>query len=421
MDLIALILFIVVIAVSFFRKSNAGILAFAIGAIAVRIFSLTDKDLLGAISTSMFTILVGITLLFAAINSTGALELLAKKIVALAGDRVWIIPIAIYAAGFTIAGIGPGAIPALAIIPGLAVSVAVAVGYDPLMLALIGECGLMAGRMTPITPEGALITEVAASAGIENVMPAILVSKTLVTIIFSVVLFIIFKGYKLTKPQNKMDFKSLEKFNGKQLIALSSIVVLMILLIFFKVNIGLAAFISAAALFIIGVADDGACIKAMPWSTIVMVMGMGTLLSIVDTVGGIDLMSTALSSIMSASTAAPIMGISAGLLSMVSSALGVVYPTMMPMCASIANQLGNVHPVALMAAVGAGGSLSGITPLSTGGALALAALGSNLKDFDKDKESKAFVQLFIIAGIGLLITAIVSALFFNFIANTIMG
>lgn len=152
-----------------------------------------------------------------------------------------------------------------------------------------------------------------------------------------------------------------------------------------------------------------------------MVMGMGTLLSIVDTVGGIDLMSTALSSIMSASTAAPIMGISAGLLSMVSSALGVVYPTMMPMCASIANQLGNVHPVALMAAVGAGGSLSGITPLSTGGALALAALGSNLKDFDKDKESKAFVQLFIIAGIGLLITAIVSALFFNFIANTIMG
>ncbi len=79
MDLIALILFIVVIAVSFLKKTNAGILAFAIGAIAVRIFSLTDKDLIGAISTSMFSILVGITLLFVAINSTGALELLAKK------------------------------------------------------------------------------------------------------------------------------------------------------------------------------------------------------------------------------------------------------------------------------------------------------------------------------------------------------
>jgi len=137
--------------------------------------------------------------------------------------------------------------------------------------------------------------------------------------------------------------------------------------------------------------------------------------------GGIDLMGNTLSSIMSASTAAPIMGISAGLLSMVSSALGVVYPTMMPMCAGIANQLGNVHPAALMAAVGAGGSLSGITPLSTGGALALAALGSNLKEFDKNKENKAFVQLFIMAAVGLLITAVVSALFFDIIANTMMG
>ncbi len=152
-----------------------------------------------------------------------------------------------------------------------------------------------------------------------------------------------------------------------------------------------------------------------------MVLGMGALLGVVNTMGGIDLMGNTLSSIMSASTAAPIMGISAGLLSMVSSALGVVYPTMMPMCAGIANQLGNVHPAALMAAVGAGGSLSGITPLSTGGALALAALGSNLKEFDKNKENKAFVQLFIMAAVGLLITAVVSALFFDIIANTMMG
>ena len=200
MDLIALLLFIAVILVSFFRKSNAGLLALAVGAIAVRIFSLSDKDLIGAISSSMFTVLAGITLLFVAVNSTGALELLAKKIVALAGNRVWVIPIAIYAAGFIVAGIGPGAIPALAIIPGIAVSVASATGYDPLMMALIGECGLMAGRMTPITPEGALITEVAAGAGIENVMPTILVSKTLVTIVFSIVLFIFLRAGLKSKP-----------------------------------------------------------------------------------------------------------------------------------------------------------------------------------------------------------------------------
>ena len=105
---------------------------------------------------------------------------------------------------------------------------------------------------------------------------------------------------------------------------------------------------------------------------------------------------------------------------MVSSALGVVYPTMMPMCAGIASKLGAVHPVALMAAVGTGGSLSGVTPLSTGGALALAAMGSNLKGFNKEIENKAFIQLFLAAAVGLLVTAIVSALFFNIIANAMM-
>ena len=42
MDLLALVLFIVTIVLAFIRKVNIGILAIAVGAIAVRIFGLTD-------------------------------------------------------------------------------------------------------------------------------------------------------------------------------------------------------------------------------------------------------------------------------------------------------------------------------------------------------------------------------------------
>ena len=66
----------------------------------MRVFGLNDKVLIGAISSSMLATLVGITLLFAIINSTGALDLMARKIVALAGNHTYIIPIAIYIAGF---------------------------------------------------------------------------------------------------------------------------------------------------------------------------------------------------------------------------------------------------------------------------------------------------------------------------------
>ncbi len=420
-DVISLILFIAVILLAFFRKVNVGVVALTAGVIAVRIFGLNDKALIGGISASMFTTLVGITLLFAAVTQTGALDLLARKIIALAGNRMWIIPIAVYIAGFIVAGVGPGAIPALAIIPALAAVIAVEVGFDPIMLVLIGESGLMAGRMTPITPEAAIITAAAAEAGIEGVMGTVLLCQTLVTIIYSLIMWFLFKGYKIKTPLKPIERTAIEKFNHKQVIALAGIVLMMVMLIFFKVNIGLAAFFVAGILFLFGVADDGKAIKALPWSTIVMVLAVGALLDIVNDMGGIDLLSAGMSSIMTKGTATPIMGISAGLLSLVSSALGVVYPTMMPMCAGIAEQVGGVNPVALMAAVGAGGSLAGISPLSTGGALAIAALGTAIPNLSKEEENKRFVQLFIMAGIALLTLAICCATFYNLIAVLLHG
>lgn len=416
MDLLALAIFIGAIILAFVRKANVGVVALAVGAISVRVFGLSDKNLIAGISSSMFCTLVGITFLFAVIQRTGALDLLAKKIIAATGERIWLIPIAIYVAGFVVAGVGPGAIPALAIIPALAVTTAIQVGYNPVMLAVIGEAGLMSGRMTTLTPEAAIITSAAEKAGITNVMPTILVCQTLITVIGSIAIFFIYKGYQLKKSKNKVD-ENLPSFTRKQLVSLSGILIMLLLMIVGKVNIGLAAFISATLLVLGGVAKDGECIKAIPWGTILMVLGVGAFLGVVDKIGGIKLMSSTISSIMTESTATPLMGISAGLLSFVSSALAVVYPTMMPMCADIAAQVGgNTDPLALMAAVGAGGSLAGLSPMSTGGALILAAMGTAIKDFTAEQQSKVFVELLIVAAGAFVIIAIVSAIFFNPVA-----
>lgn len=412
-DLLALLLFLTAIILAFIRHVNIGIVALAMGVIGVRIFGLTDKDLISGISSGMFCTLVGITLLFAIIKQTGALDLLAQKIVDSTGNRVWLLPITIYLAGFIIAGVGPGAVPALAIIPALAVTTALHVGYNPLMLALIGEFGLIAGRMTSITPEAAIITHAAASAGFDNVMPIILVCQTLVTLIYVVIIFLLFKGYKLKTPKTNLKETKLPSFTKNQILSLLGIPLMLILMIAFKINIGLAAFFVSALLVLFGVAKDGDALKALPWSTIIMVVAVGALLSVVNKVGGIKLMSAAISSIMTSSTAVPLMGISAGLLSLVSSALAVVYPTMMPMCADIASQVGGVSPVALMAAVGSGGSVAGISPMSTGGALILAALGTNLDNFTSTQQAKVFVKLLIFSGGSLVLLAIISGLAFG--------
>ncbi|WP_282012966.1 SLC13 family permease [Pyramidobacter piscolens] len=418
MDVLSLILFIVVIALAFFRKNNIGVLALAVGVVAVRLFGMNDRALIGAVNVSLFVTLVGITLLFAVITSTGALELLARKIIARAGKRTWMIPILIYLAGFTIVAVGPGGVPALAIIPPLAAAIAVEVGYNPLMLSLIGICGMTSGRFSPITPEGTIILSAVAKAGYTgNVTPAIWVNAVLYNLILAVVIYIAFKGYKI-KATPDAEVKQAEKFSGKQIVALLSILVMLFLIVYAKVNLGLAALSVAAVLLVFHVADDSKCIKAIPWNTIILVLGVGALLSIVAQAGGIALLSDGLSKIMSNSTATPLMSLSAGLLSLVSSALGVVYPTMMPMCIDIAKQIGGVNPAALMSAVAAAGAASGISPMSTGGALIIAAIvGEERINLTKEDENKLFVQLLIISMLTLVLLFAVSWLFYGPVAN----
>ncbi|WP_308559697.1 SLC13 family permease [uncultured Pyramidobacter sp.] len=418
MDVLSLILFIVVIALAFFRKNNIGVLALAVGVVAVRLFGMNDRALIGAVNVSLFVTLVGITLLFAVITSTGALELLARKIIARAGKRTWMIPILIYLAGFTIVAVGPGGVPALAIIPPLAAAIAVEVGYNPLMLSLIGICGMTSGRFSPITPEGTIILSAVAKAGYTgNVTPAIWVNAVLYNLILAVVIYIAFKGYKI-KATPDAEVKQAEKFSGKQIVALLSILVMLFLIVYAKVNLGLAALSVAAVLLVFHVADDSKCIKAIPWNTIILVLGVGALLSIVAQAGGIALLSDGLSKIMSNSTSTPLMSLSAGLLSLVSSALGVVYPTMMPMCIDIAKQIGGVNPAALMSAVAAAGAASGISPMSTGGALIIAAIvGEERINLTKEDENKLFVQLLIISMLTLVLLFVVSWLFYGPVAN----
>jgi len=408
-DAIMLIIFIAVVVIAFLKKVNVGILSIAVAVVLGKILGIADKTVISGFSTSLFMTLVGITFLFAVVNSTGALELLSKKIICLVGKKVWLIPIFIYIAGFVIAAVGPGAIPALAIIPPIAVTMALEVGYNPVMLAICGEAGLMAGRFAPITPEGVLVSGLAAEQGITGIMANALVTNTIMTATFALVTYLFYKSWRVKMPEGLNLSAKAEKFTKKQVIALLSIVLMLVLIIFVKVNVGLAAFLIAAALVFFGVSEEVAMVKAIPWNTVLLVLGVGVLMNLVKELGGIDLLSNLLAGIMTPRTAAPIMGVSAGLLSWVSSALGVVYPTLVPTVGGIVEKLGGgTSAAALIAAIGAGGSCAGISPASTGGALILAALASNKKDFTKEEENKTFVTLFLWAVAALFLIAILA-------------
>ena len=140
-------------------------------------------------------------------------------------------------------------------------------------------------------------------------------------------------------------------------------------------------------------------------------------MSIISKAGGIDMLCSALSGVMSAGSVAPLSGITAGIMSLVSSGLGVVYPTLIPMASELVETVGGGNAVSVISAIVAGGSLAGFSPMSTCGALTLGAMSAMMPNMSKEEQNKNFIKLIIIAVCFILWVGISSAIFGNLCAS----
>ncbi len=172
------------IALGFWRKMNVGIISMGCAFLLGRLLLMPDKQILSGFDASLFVTLMGVTFLFSVLNENGTIKLLSSHIVQLIGSKAWLLPVTIFVVGYVLTAIGPGAIPMLAIMPAFAIPVARARGFNPLMLALIADFGVFAGRMSPITPEGILVRELINMAGVTAPLDtALIINQTLTGIV----------------------------------------------------------------------------------------------------------------------------------------------------------------------------------------------------------------------------------------------
>lgn len=408
LGIISLIALLTAIIIGFVRNVNVGILCMGFSMVLGLVFGLDAKEILSGFSSSLFIQMVGITYLFAIINSNGTLELLARKMVGLVGKKKALIPFVMYILGFLICAVGPGAIPSLAIIPVIAIPVAVSAGINPIMTAIIGDLGVMSGRMSPLTPESAVVRELMEEQGLTGNTIPIMISLTITALIVAVLVYIYYKGWKVEKREDKTE-EALPKFNGKQWLSLAGLLILAVGVLFFSWNVGLTGFLAGSVLIVLGCGEEKKAIKGIPWNVILMVLGVGILMNVISLSGGIDIMVAGLEKIMGHRTAAMIMAITAGFMSFFSSVLGVVFPTLIPTASGLASGLG-VGAVELVSVIVIGGTVSGFTPISTTGALIMAGVAQQEGAEEKFPQNRLFVELFAVSFIALAVLAIMAVI-----------
>lgn len=387
--------------IGFFRQMNTGLLSIALALVVGKAAGLSDMDILEGFNAPLFLMLLGVTYLFGLADGNGALRLLAEKIVSLSGRHTWLVPIVMYFLAAGISALGPGTIPTTAIMMVLGMSLAAEMKINPAMLAAIVFLGAAGGGMSPLAATGIIGVNLCSDFGLYHIEKPLLINGMLSSSVYAFLVYMAFGGFRLRNRSGGV-VRKYGSFDRRQKMTLLAIGIMILAVIVFKVNVGLAGFGAGAVLSFFHAADEREALKKIPWGTLLLICGVGVLMNVIIKTGGIDLLSGVLADLMNDKTAASVLGMTAGVMSWFSSTSGVVMPTLIPAIPHIMDQMsGPVNPVEWVTAISMIANTAGISPLSTGGALALAAYSSE-NGADEEEMQGLFIRMFAISAAGVL-------------------
>ncbi|MBX3035722.1 MAG: hypothetical protein KF758_02305 [Anaerolineales bacterium] len=383
-DIIALTALVIVIIISAIRTDlNTGLLSIAFAyVIGVYFAGLSVGEVSTYLPEQLVLTLVGVTLLFEMAHENGTLDKLAGLATRSVRGHPTFLPIVFFLFTFIFSAIGPGNIAAVALIAPIGMVVAINSGVNPLVMAIMICTGANAGAFSPVALTGIINTGLMSEIGINdpNITLQIFLLVAGLQSISALLAYFLFGGYRIaqTNTTNQTFAQpSIEKFNKQQIITLISIFALIISVIVFKVSVTVGTFVIAGllGLFKIGNAEKG--LQHLPWGIISLVAGISVLVGLLETTGGLDLATNLLAAYSSTNTINGLLAFVTGLISIYSSSSGVVMPTFIPLLPSLIQTLGSGDLIKMIVAVNVGSHLVDVSPLSTLGALCLAALPEN--------------------------------------------
>jgi Na+/H+ antiporter NhaD/arsenite permease-like protein len=389
----SLVALVIAITLSCTSKINIGVLAVVMAwIIGVYFGGMSLADINAGFPTQLFLTLTGVTLLFTLADVNGTLGKLAFRAVRSCRGNAGAIPIMFFVLAFIFGSIGPGSIASIALLGPMAMAVAGQTGISPFLMTIMAANGAQASSLSPIAPTGIIVTGLMEKIGLPNTewycYMLLLVAHTLVGLAG----YMILGGWRLftrgvAEPRVVVseavavagnDLPDVARgFERPHWVTLAVIAAVITVVIALNVNVGMASLAGAVILVLIGAGDESRALRAMPWGPILMVSGVTVLVALIEKTGGMDLFSALLARLSSADTVAGVTGFITGTISIYSSTSGVVLPAFLPTVPGIVSNLGSGDPLAIASAMIVSAHLVDVSPLSTTGALCIAAAPPN--------------------------------------------
>ena len=367
--------------VSCVSRVNVGVLAIALAwIVGVYMGDMPVNTVMSGFPSQLCLTLIGVTLLFALAETNGTLGRITDHAVRLCRGNSGTIPIMFFGLGALFSSAGPGNIATGALLAPIAMATAVRTGIPLFLMAIMVGNGANSGALSPFAPTGIIVNGLMARNGLPGLEWQTFIYNFGAHVLVAFAGYALLGGLKLfsagrTDVDEVLDGRP-TTFQRRHWMTMGVIAFVILGVVFAKANVGMCAFLGAAILVLSGSADDGEAFKRMPWRVIVMVCGVTVLIALVERTQGIDLLVSLVARISSAQTVTGVVAFLTAVVSVYSSTSGVVLPAFLPLVPGLVTQLPGASAAGIAAAMNVGGHLVDLSPLSTLGALCLAAVPS---------------------------------------------
>jgi di/tricarboxylate transporter len=395
------------IAVSCTSRINVGLLAIPLAWMVGLYAGHSADSVVAGFPAGLFVTLAGVTALFALAEANGTIALLAHRLLGLAGGRYTLVPVLIFLIACAISTVGPGAIVSVALVAPVGMAISTRAGIPPFLTALMIANGANAGNLSPLSAVGIIANTRMASVGLGGHEWKVWAANFLAHSVVAAAAYGLLIGR--STPHDAELHIERAPLTRPQWISVAAIVGWIAGVVVFKLHIGLSAFAAAAVVIMASASDDTATIRRMPWGAIVMVCGVTMLVAIVEKTGGMDVFTALLATLARPSTVNGVIALVTGLISTYSSTSAVVLPTFLPTVPRLVEQVGGGNPLAVALSINVGASIVDVSPLSTLGALCVAAVQEPV--VARELFRKLMIWGFSMAAVGALICQLFAGFF----------
>ncbi|TWE05318.1 UIT1 family transporter [Pseudomonas sp. AG1028] len=398
MSLLVVTAIVVSVALGYKTKINIGLFsiafAYLIGCFGM---GLSPSDIINMWPLKIFFIIFSVCLFYSFATVNGTLEKLAEHLIYHCRKMPQLLPFAVFFTATVIAAMGAGYYTVLAFMAPITLLLCQRTGMSLIVGGMAVNYGALSGANFMSSQSGIIFRGLMTNAGISDndafINTTGIFLSTLVIPLLVIGAFVFLTREGRAMKASVFEASAPAALNREQKITLWLTLAMMaivlaapiahillpangtITFINSKMDIGLIASIFSVIALLLKLGDERKAMASLPWGTLIMICGVGMLISVAIKAGTIDMLASWIGGSIPPMLVPVVFGVVAAFMSLFSSTLGVVTPALFPMVLPISQSLG-LEPMVLFIAIVVGAQATSISPFSSGGSLILGSCTS---------------------------------------------